>query len=118
MNISLGIAAAIALVTCAIHTFVGTPEVVRPLMTSSLPPVVRATHLYTWHMVTLLLDAMAGGYAYAAWVPSGTDLAWFVTALSAAFMLWNILLFLRSRHSPLELPQWILFAALTLALVP
>ena len=41
--------------------------------------------------------------------------AWFLTALCVAYGVWSVVLFVWKKRTPLELPQWILFAAITAA---
>ena len=117
MNIFLAIAALLSLVTWAIHTFVGGPHAARPLLASKLGPMAKYTNYYCWHLVTLTLFAMAAGFGYAAVVPEGRDVAILLTILSAGFAVWSLILVGISRRSPVELPQWILFIAITIPAV-
>jgi hypothetical protein len=112
MNIALAIASALSAATWAIHTFVGGPQLVRPLLQASLQPVVQLTHYYCWHLVTMMLGMMALGFGYAAFVASGLDVAVFVTALSLGAMLWSMALTVWKQRKLAELPQWTLFAAI------
>lgn len=115
MNIALALAALLALLTWGIHTFVGGPYIVKPLLKSAMHPVPKYTNYYCWHLVTLVLFAMSVGFGYAAMVPSGLDVAVLLTVLSASFALWSLALVVLSRRKFFELPQWSLFVAITAA---
>jgi hypothetical protein len=112
INVAFAAAAALALLTWGLHTFAGGPEVARPLLASALPPVPKLTTYYCWHLVTIVLFAQAGAFAYAAVTPTGRDVAAFATALAFAFALWSVLLVAWKHRRPLELPQWLLFGAI------
>lgn len=115
MNIGLLVAALITLFTWAIHTFLGGKTVARPLLESEMEPVAKFTNYYCWHAITLLLMMMSGGFAYAAWVPEGRDVAALFTILSLAYAVWSGVLILYSGRTAMELPQWTLFVAITAA---
>lgn len=109
MNAGFAVAAGLTAVTWAIHTFVGGPEVATPLLASELNPVPRYTAYYCWHIVTLVLAAMALAFAYAAVVPNEVGIAVMSTALSVAFAAWSVGLVLSARRRFYELPQWTFF---------
>lgn len=113
MNLALVAAAGLSLLTWAIHTFIGSREIAAPLMRSDLAGVPKYTVYYCWHVVTLVLFAMALGFAYAACVPASIALGVFLTVLSGAFMAWSLALVVTGERTALELPQWSLFAAIT-----
>jgi hypothetical protein len=115
MNTGFAIAASLALLTWGIHTFVGTPQIARPLLDSDMEPVPKYTNFYGWHLVTIVLFAMAGGFGYAATTPQGGDVGVLMTLLSGAFGLWSILLIAWKHRHPMQLPQWTLFVAVTAA---
>lgn len=117
MNIALAIAAGLTLITWGIHTFVGTPLTVGPLLKAKMHPVPKYTNYYCWHMVTLVLLAMAGSFAYAAWTPSGLDVAVLATVMAVSFMVWSLVLVLWKYRKPWHLPQWSLFLAISIAAV-
>ena len=115
MNISLAVAAVLSLLTWGVHTFVGGPVVAKPLLESEMESVAKYTNYYCWHLTTLMLFAMALGFAYSAAFPGGSDLAIFLTLLSASFGIWSIVLVAVSKRKLLELPQWSLFVAIAVA---
>ena len=113
MNIALVIASGMSFIAWGIHTFVGGPLIAKPLLDSKMKPVPKFTNYYCWHIVTLSLFAMASGFAYSAIMPNETTLATFLCILSASFMVWNLVLIIGSKCTVLELPQWLLFLAIT-----
>jgi hypothetical protein len=115
MSWSLVAAAALSLVTAAIHVFAGGPSVARPLLAAAdLDPIAKYTNYYCWHMVTIVLAALPIGFAWAA-LGGPRELAIFTTALAAAFTAWSLALVLWKQQRALDLPQWLLFAPITLA---
>lgn len=118
MNAWLAAAAAVAFATFLVHTFVGGREIAAPLLAAkSLPRVPRYTAYYCWHMVTLLLAAMAAALGWTA-LHANAALTVLMLALASGFALLSLGLVLRFRVSPWYLPQWTFFvviAALTAA---
>lgn len=55
MKTILLIAAIINLAVGAVHTFVGEPQVVAPLLGSNTPDLVKGTLHSSWHMTTVVL---------------------------------------------------------------
>ncbi|PCC68012.1 hypothetical protein SAMN02745121_04645 [Nannocystis exedens] len=103
--------AALATLGCAaIHAFVGGPEVARPIAASGLARVPRFTALYAWHMVTVVLVAMAVAFGAAARSEAHRSAATLAAALAVAFALLNLTLAIHLRARVRELPQWILFS--------
>jgi len=113
MNHALALAAALSLGTWALHAFVGGREVAGPLLRSALRPVPKYTSYYCWHLVTIVLFAMAAAFAYGAVVPGGRDVAALALILSSAFAVWSLALVRWKRQPPLHLPQWLLFIAIS-----
>ena len=118
MNNYLLAAAAFTAFTWALHTFVGTVTIARPLLDSEIEAVPKYTNYYCWHGITVVLAVMAGGYLYAALVPDGRDVAILVTGLSVGFLLWGIVLVTTWKQKTLEMPQWVLFAIITALAIP
>lgn len=115
MNPGLATAAGLTLITWALHTFLGGPQVAGPLLRSELAPIEKYTSYYCWHLVTIVLLSMGLGFAWAATTPTALDLALGLTLVSAAFTAWGLGLVAYSRRSSLELPQWVLFLGITTA---
>ncbi len=80
-----------------------------------MPVVPKLTNYYCWHLVTIVLFVMTAGFAYAAWVPAGQDVAVMSTILAIAFTLWSLALIIWKHRHPLQLPQWVLFLAISAA---
>ncbi len=118
MNAFLLAAAILTFLTWALHTFMGTPEIARPLLASDLPPVPKYTNYYCWHAVTIVLATMAGGYLYAALVDGAGDVAVLVTVLAAGFCLLGLFLMVQKKQRLVDLPQWVLFAIIVAVAVP
>jgi hypothetical protein len=104
------VATAIALT----HAILGGRDTASPLLASQeLPREVMLTHYYCWHMVTIVLFSLAAAYLMAALLPWARALALFATGLSALFALWGLGLVLWKSQRHAQMPQWILFLALT-----
>lgn len=114
MDWYLTAAAVVSLFTCGVHAFLGGPATVGPLLASEdIDPVAKYTNYYCWHIVTAVLLAMPAGFAAAAYWPDSWELAVMMTALSGAFLLWNIILIVWKYREPWKMPQWTLFAPIT-----
>ena len=110
-NIGFAIAGVLALVTFAVHTFVGQIYVVRPLL--AVPNLTRASRwlaFFCWHMVTVLLITMAGTFAYAAYAPEGRVLGMLFTAMAAVFSALCVAVAIMGGIRPYRLPPAGLFA--------
>lgn len=109
--LAAGVAAGL---TTLIHIFGGGPEVVRPLFAAQdIEEVPKLLNFYCWHLVTITIAAMAFAFTYAALTPGEAMLAIMWTVISAAFALWSIVLIVWKQQKAFEMPQWILFAAIT-----
>jgi preprotein translocase subunit SecG len=64
-------------------------------------------------MVTIGLFAMSVAYLYAGASGKGLELAVMQTVLAGLFMVWSLVLVAWKRQNPLLMPQWILFAPIT-----
>jgi len=113
MNIYLILASVFSFLGWGVHTFIGTPEVARPLLESTMQPVPKYTNYYCWHLITMVLFAMGAGFAYAAFYPGGKDVAILMTALSAGFAIWSLALIRLRKRKLMELPQWTFFVVIT-----
>ncbi len=109
MNPWLVAAALAAFATFAIHTVVGGREIAGPLLAAhGLARIPRLTVYYCWHMVTILLLAMALALAWAA-RHANPPLVVLVLLLAVAFTALSLGLVAAYRVSPWHLPQWSLF---------
>ncbi|MEZ5841999.1 MAG: hypothetical protein R3D02_16770 [Hyphomicrobiales bacterium] len=104
-------AAFFALVTATAHIVAGGREIAAPLLNAErLHPVVRYTHYFCWHMVSIVLVAMVVVFAAAASGQLSADLAKAATVLAVLFGLWNVALVASKGMSFKLMPQWALFA--------
>lgn len=111
MNYSFAAAALLSAGVLAAHVIGGGRFYVRPLLAAAaLHPVPKYVHYYCWHMVTIVLAAMAVSFGRAAVVPEASDLAALMTTLASGFTIWSLGLVLWKRQKPLHMPQWALFA--------
>jgi hypothetical protein len=83
-------AAAASIATCLTHLFLGGRLFAAPLLASSLPPAVKHTNYYCWHLVTAALAMMAGAFLWAGIAPDAWPAGLIAAALALAFMLVNI----------------------------
>ena len=107
-------AAVFAGLTCLIHTILGGRDAARPLLNSKdLQTVPKLTNYYCWHIVTIVLALMSAGYAHLSQTYE-TGLSWGLLIMSVLFTALSLGLVLKFRVTPLALPQWTLFAVLSL----
>lgn len=112
MNAWLAAAAAAAFATFLVHTFVGGREIASPLLAAtSLARVPRYTAYYCWHMVTLLLAAMAAALGWTAF-HANVALTVLMLALAIGFAVLSLALVVQFRVSPWHLPQWTFFVVI------
>lgn len=110
----LWIAAGFALVTWFVHTFLGQIYIVPPLLKAEMHVVPKYTHFYCWHLVTLMIAALVGAFAWAALDPSAWEVAILATVVSAIACLWSLALTLTVRRGkPWQMPPWALFGLTT-----
>ena len=93
-------------ITWGIHTFLGGRSIAKPLLAAEdLRDTPKYTQFYCWHIVTILLAAMAGGLIYAAFIPGADDLALLVAGLAVALAVWGLILPRAVGQSFAEMPQ-------------
>lgn len=115
----LAAASIAASATCLLHIFLGGHLVVPPLLQSPLRDVVKYTHYFCWHLVTMALAVMAAGLAWAAISPDTDARAagWLAALLALSFMATNVAVNLAMKLSFRKHPQGALFLIIsTLAL--
>ncbi|WP_157384578.1 hypothetical protein [Nitratireductor soli] len=111
-----GLAAAIAAITFYVHTFIGGPRVAVPLLADAhLPKASKWLNYYCWHIVTILLAAMAMSFAAVAIGWSSPDVAWLLGGLSLLFSLLSIFVAVKGEINPLRFPSTTLFALVAIA---
>lgn len=114
-NFLLWIAVALSLMTFSIHTFIGGPRVAAPLlMNKDLPKASKWLNYYCWHIVTLYLLLMGGGYAFVALYPEKPELVVFLTILNIHFAILSAAVAVKGKIHPLRFPSTTLFTLLSL----
>lgn len=115
-NAGFAAASGLALVTFAVHTFVGEIYVVRPLLAvERLSRASRWLNFYCWHMTTLTLVVMTAMFAYSALEPSARGFGVLFTVMAAAFSLLCIAVAIKGGVRPWRFPPTGLFAAVATA---
>lgn len=113
MNVWLALAAALAALTTLIHAILGGREIAAPLLAAErLHAVPKFTLYYCWHLVTIVLAALALAFALVATDRGSRDLALFATAGATLFGLWSLAMIGLFRLRIAHFPQWALFAAI------
>lgn len=116
MNAWLALAAALAAATALIHLVLGGRHVAAPLLAAErLHAVPKFTMYYCWHLVTIVLAALALAFGLVATGLGSRDLAIFATGGAALFCLWSLGMIGLFRLRIAHFPQWVLFAAITLS---
>ncbi|CAN7277249.1 hypothetical protein [Bosea sp. LjRoot237] len=116
MNIWLALAAAIAAATTLIHVILGGRHVAAPLLaTERLHAAPKFTMYYCWHLVTIVLAALALAFGLAATGRGSRDLALFATVGATLFCLWGLAMVGLFRLRIAHFPQWALFAAIAVS---
>ncbi|MCP4561198.1 MAG: hypothetical protein GY873_01485 [Bosea sp.] len=114
MNTWLTLAAALAAMTTLIHVILGGRHIAAPLLAAErLHAVPKFTMYYCWHLVTIMLAALALAFGLVATGHGSRDLALFATAGAALFCLWGLGMIGLFRLRIAHFPQWVLFAAIT-----
>jgi hypothetical protein len=114
MNNWLAPGAGFSALTFLVHIFAGGPNIGTPLLRAQdIRAVPKFTHYYCWHIVSLVLLAMACGFCMGAWSIAAYDVAALMTLLALGFTIWSIALVLRKRQKFWLLPQWALFLPIT-----
>lgn len=85
-NLGFVAAAALSLITFAVHTFIGGRFAARPLLDAhDFHKASRWLNYFTWHMATVMLLFMTGGFAWAAVHPDAFDVAVLLMLMAASF---------------------------------
>ncbi len=103
----------------ALHTFVGTAEVADPLLASELEDQAKYINFFCWHIVTIVLWAVAAGYLWSAAVGRSTELVVFLTLMMAGIGTWGgVLLPPSVGMSYVAMPPqgWLFFPIVVLAI--
>jgi len=110
MNLFLIAAAVLSAGVFLIHTFLGGRTIAVPLLKSGdLHPVPKYVAYYCWHLVTIVLAAIAVMFAVAGVRAQSLDLAWVATALTALFCLLGLAVPPIKKQKYGDMPQGWLF---------
>lgn len=108
-------AAALSAFACGLHVVAGGREAARPLLAArDLDRFAKFTNYYCWHLVTIVLAAMAVAFGYSARLGAATDLALFATGIAFLFAIWSLVMIAKFRLPPLRFAQWALFVPIGL----
>jgi hypothetical protein len=98
----------------AVHVAVGGRLIARPLLASDLEPLPRMTLYLCWHGITIVLAALALGFADGLFWRKRKDAVIVSTVLAVAFFVLGWGYIAAFGLSPLALPQWIAFGPMAL----
>lgn len=108
-------AAAVSFVTFVGHTFVGGPQVAKPVLAArELPDQAKWLAYFCWHVTTLAVLAASGGFAYVALHPDRPELAIFLTGLNALIWVLSLGITVFGKVGALRNPGVWLFGLVTL----
>ena len=109
-NPGFATASVLSLITFGVHTFIGGKYVARPLLASrELPTASLWLNYFTWHMATVMLLIMAGGFGWAASAPEAFDVAVLLMLMAAAFSPLCIWVAIKGGIAPWRFPASWLF---------
>jgi hypothetical protein len=109
-NLGFAAAAVLSLITFGVHTFIGGKYVARPLLASrELPKGSLWLNYFTWHMATVMLLFMGGGFGVAAIDPAAYDVAVLLMLMAATFSPLCIWVALKGGIRPWRFPASWLF---------
>lgn len=115
-NAGFAAASLLAVITFAVHTFVGGIYVVRPLLAvEGLTRASRWLNYYCWHMTTLTLIVMATMFGFAGFDPSARGFGALFTVMAAAFSVLCVVVAIKGGVRPWRFPATSLFAAIAAA---
>lgn len=108
----------LSLFTSAIHVLAGTPEIMSPLLASTLPPGVKGVVDVMWHQITVLLLLGSGASILAAkrtaWrLPVALLIGGHFALIAVLFLVLGAIWF----SSLWPMPQWVLFGAMAILLL-
>lgn len=115
-NPGFAMASVLSLITFGVHTFVGGRFAARPLLAAKdFHKASRWLNYFTWHMATLMLLFMAGGFGVAALYPDALPAAVLLLLMAAAFSPLCVWVALKGGIAPWRFPASWLFALIVIA---
>ena len=116
MNPGFALAAVLSLITFGVHTFIGGRFAARPLLAATdFDRASRWLNYFTWHMVTVLLLFMAGGFWFAANQPDAVEVAVLLMLMAAAFSPLCVWVAMKGGIAPWRFPASWLFLLIAMA---
>lgn len=116
VNPGFATAAVLSLITFGVHTFVGGKFAARPLLAAhDFHKASRWLNYFTWHMATVILLFMAGGFAVGALYPGAFPAAVLLMLMAASFSPLCIWAALKGGIAPWRFPASWLFALIVIA---
>jgi len=114
--IGFAVASAAAALGVGIHGFVGSRRVVQPLLKArDLTPASRWLMFLCWHAVTVMLAALAGGFAWAALDPAANHAGGLLAAFTGALAVLTLYVCARAGFAAWRVPPFVLFTLMTAA---
>ncbi len=112
MNLLVLAAGIIAVFTTLVHVIAGQIDPARPLLTSDLEPVAKATLMACWHIVSLALASSSLALVYASVDAENvaSTMVWWIGLAYAAFAAVFVIVgwFFFGAKGLIKLPQWTL----------
>lgn len=106
-------AAAMAIITFFVHTFIGGRFVARPLLADThLPKASKWLSYYCWHITTLTIAYLSAAFAWLYFTTQANErtLLAFLAALTTSLSVLSAFVALKGRIHPLRFPSTSLFA--------
>lgn len=115
MNMFFLTAGIIAALVTVLHVIAGGKAIARPLLSADkIHPVVKYTHYYCWHLVSISLTLLAAMFIWAAYHETAIELAVIGTIQATGFTLWGLLLAPSVGQQYRDMPQGWLFLPVTM----
>ncbi|MGH1577942.1 hypothetical protein [Planktotalea sp.] len=103
--------------TTGVHLFVGTQEIMPPILeAATIDPVVKGVALVVWHMITLILACSTVAIAYLARNRNKAMVVLQITlnaGFAVIFLVVNAVMF----EALLTMPQWTAFSLITVLMM-
>ena len=115
LNVPMAVAATLTALGCVVHIFLGTGDILNPVLASTLDPTVQAVMAVVWHAISALLFIFAIGLA---WLSrhANTPLALVLISLNLSFVVLFLAYGVLLLGTVWPMPQWILFGAISAAM--
>jgi len=108
-------AAFMSIITFYVHTFIGGPVVVTPLLASKdISKASKWLNYYCWHNTTIVILAISVAFFFAAFNIDRSELAVFSVGLSGSMSLLSAVIAFKGKINPFRFPSTSLFASVCL----